>query len=92
MFWCYILSSGYLLPEMWNSEASNQVSTQFSLPEVKLEDEDTSKHNSDPQTLVVNVNKNDLEKAGYNANKTPWTEEEDALLKKLRDEDNLEWV
>ena len=42
--------------------------------------------------MVVNVTLKDLQKAGYESNKTPWSEEEDALLKKLRDEQQMDWA
>ena len=40
----------------------------------------------------MNLTVEDLLKAGYQNNKTPWTEEEDEKLKNLRDTQQLDWA
>ena len=41
---------------------------------------------------IINLTAEDLEKAGYENNKKPWTEEEDEKLRSLRDSEHLDWV
>lgn len=75
MFWNYCLASGFFCPEMYSIVPIPQQ------PMIPLQNQPPPEISHE----IICLTAEDHIKAGYEKNKTPWTEEEDKTLKHLRD-------
>ena len=82
MFWEFALKFGYIAP------STHQDCIQETLPLKKKSDVELPKFESfqDHSIPFIDLNANDLMKAGYQNNKKAWTEDEDRILKREYEE------
>lgn len=90
MFWNYVMQPGIFYPSFIHSfqPTLSTIPQPPMEPQISPQTAETSKTNEEG---VLELTKQDLLEAGYDITKKPWSEEEDSLLRTLRDKKCLDW-